>query len=134
MDQELENLDSIVRTRLTADAGCGKKAVRKRRSRCGRRSPLKSFYKPERPFVHIDIRTRGLENTDKILNKYFSNTFQIQTTYKEISVDGPPNERIYKMCVLDQNGNVLAEGEGRSKKKAEQQAAKNSLLKLGVIS
>ena len=67
------------------------------------------------------------------LNKYFSNTFQIQTTYKEISVEGPPNERIYKMCVLDQNGQLLAEGEGRSKKKAEQQAAKNSLIKLGII-
>ena len=64
------------------------------------------------------------------LNKYFGNTFQIQTTYKEISVEGPPNERIYKMCVLDQNGQTLAEGEGRSKKKAEQQAAKNSLLKI----
>lgn len=68
------------------------------------------------------------------LNKYFSNTFQIQTVYKEISIEGPPNERIYKMCVLDQNGQLLAEGEGRSKKKAEQQAAKNSLLKLGIIS
>ena len=34
------------------------------------------------------------------LNKYFSDTFQIQTTYKEISVEGPPNERNYKTCVF----------------------------------
>ena len=62
------------------------------------------------------------------LNKYFSDTFQIQTTYKEISVEGPPNERNYKTCVWF-NSNHFFEGEGRSKKKAEQQAAKNSLLK-----
>ena len=40
---------------------------------------------------------------------------------------------IIRLVFLDQNGKPLAEGEGRSKKKAEQQAAKNSLLKLGII-
>ena len=67
------------------------------------------------------------------LNKYFSNTFQIQTTYKEISVEGPPNERIYKMCVLDENGQLLLKEKGVLKESRAASCQKFS-HKLGINS
>ena len=43
------------------------------------------------------------------------------------------NERIFTMAVLDINGDIFTQGEGTSKKKAEQSASKLALIKLNVI-
>jgi ribonuclease-3 len=42
-------------------------------------------------------------------------------------------KRIFKMCVKDNDGNNIGFGFGSSKKKGEQEAAKNALIKYGVI-
>ena len=42
-------------------------------------------------------------------------------------------KRIFKMCVKDNDGNNIGFGCGSSKKKGEQEAAKNALIKYGVI-
>ena len=42
-------------------------------------------------------------------------------------------KRIFKMYVKDNDGNIIGTGCGSSKKKGEQEAAKNALIKYGVI-
>jgi ribonuclease III len=44
------------------------------------------------------------------------------------------NKKEFTMCVKDNNGKIIGIGSGTSKKKGEQGAAHNALIKLGVIS
>jgi ribonuclease-3 len=50
-------------------------------------------------------------------------------TYAEISVEGPPHERRFT-CAAMIEGEELGRGEGRTKKAAEQQAAREALARL----
>ena len=52
--------------------------------------------------------------------------------YVTVSQSGPAHDRTFKVQVLF-NGIVLGEGEGKSKKKAEEMAAKSALSKRSVI-
>jgi ribonuclease-3 len=52
-----------------------------------------------------------------------------QVTYAEISVEGPPHDRRF-MCAAVIGGEELGRGEGRTKKAAEQEAARETLAKL----
>jgi ribonuclease III len=50
-------------------------------------------------------------------------------TYVEISVDGPPHERRFT-CAAVIDGEELGRGEGHSKKAAEQEAARQALVRV----
>lgn len=50
-------------------------------------------------------------------------------TYTEISVEGPPHDRRFT-CAAIIDGEELGRGEGRTKKAAEQEAAREALAKL----
>jgi ribonuclease III len=52
-----------------------------------------------------------------------------QVTYTEISVDGPPHDRRFTCAALI-DGEELGRGEGRTKKAAEQEAARETLARL----
>ena len=52
-----------------------------------------------------------------------------QVVYTEISVEGPPHERRFT-CAAVIDGEELGRGEGRTKKAAEQEAAREALAKL----
>ena len=52
-----------------------------------------------------------------------------QVMYTEISVEGPPHERRFT-CAAIIDGEELGRGEGRTKKAAEQEAAREALDKL----
>jgi ribonuclease-3 len=54
-----------------------------------------------------------------------------QVTYVEISVDGPPHERRFT-CAAIIDGEELGRGDGRTKKAAEQEAAREALGKLDL--
>lgn len=54
-----------------------------------------------------------------------------QVVYTVLEVEGPPHERRFT-CAAAVNGEELGVGSGRSKKAAEQEAAKQALEKLGV--
>ena len=56
-----------------------------------------------------------------------------QVTYTEISVEGPPHERRFT-CAAIIDGEELGRGEGRTKKAAEQEAAREALSKLDADS
>jgi ribonuclease III len=52
-----------------------------------------------------------------------------QVTYAEISVEGPPHDRRFTCAALI-GGEELGRGEGRTKKAAEQEAARETLTRL----
>lgn len=84
---------------------------------------------------HIDFSELILKDynyKDQLL-RYFQQKYQQTPKYKEVLVEGPPHDRIFTMAVIDTSGMIISEGTERSKKKAEQLASLNALIKLGVI-
>jgi ribonuclease-3 len=90
----------------------------------------------------INVIEKYVDFSDLILNdynfkdklmKYFQQNFSEIPKYKEILVEGPSNDRYYTMCVTRADESILAYGKDRTKKKAEQKASKNALIKLGII-
>ena len=72
------------------------------------------------------------ENLTSIFDKVVLENISYEK-YKEILVEGPPNDRYFTMCVYRKDDSILAYGRERTKKKAEQLASKNALIKLSVI-
>ena len=90
----------------------------------------------------INVIEKYVDFSDLILNdynykdklmKYFQQNFREIPKYKEILVEGPSNDRYYTMCVTRSDESILAYGKDRTKKKAEQKASKNALIKMGLI-
>jgi len=90
----------------------------------------------------ISIIEKFVDFSDLILNdynykdqlmRYFQQKFKHTPKYKEILVEGPPNNRSFTMCVMKNDNTVLAYGKEKSKKKAEQLASKNALINMGLI-
>lgn len=72
-------------------------------------------------------------NYKDILQRHYQALHQTTPMYIEISIEGPPNNRIFTMGVLDINGKQIGRGIGNSKKKAEQLASYEALKILGKI-
>ena len=90
----------------------------------------------------ISIIEELIDFSDLILNdynfkdqllRYFQQNFQQTPKYKQILVEGPPHERFFTMAVLKNEDEIVAYGKEKSKKKAEQIASKNALIKYGAI-
>lgn len=82
--------------------------------------PLERIDTPE--MVH-DFKSRLQEFTQK-MNR-------MMPRYRLVDEKGPPHERRF-VVEIAYNGRILARGEGRSKKEAEQRAAREALLCLEV--
>jgi len=83
--------------------------------------------------VGLSIIVPYIENKDIMLFKDYKSTLQeaVQTDKKSLEYElleesGPAHNKTFKMCVKV-DGIVLGEGVGASKKRAEQEAAKNAL-------
>jgi ribonuclease III len=81
---------------------------------------------------HVDFSELIIKNNNykEQLNKYFSETYHTSINFSEASVDGGLNDRLYTVNVLDNKSNIIGTGIGKSKKKAEQYACKDTLIKL----
>ena len=71
-------------------------------------------------------------NYKEQLMKYMQNKFSIYPKYKQLGVEGASNNRLFTVGVLN-NETILAYGKAKTKKKAEQEASKNALIKYNVI-
>jgi len=83
-------------------------------------SSLQAIGSPE---MTQDFKSRLQEFTQK--------SFKAVPKYRLVQEDGPPHDRRFSV-VLTHDGQILAQGWGKSKKEAEQCAAREALLKLGV--
>jgi len=79
-----------------------------------------------------DMVLRDFNYKEQLL-KYYQSEFNSVVKYIDVSTDGEPNDKIYKTGVLDIDGNIISIGIGKSKKKAEQEAAKNALIHYDVV-
>ena len=84
--------------------------------------------------THLDFSELVMKNTNykEQLNRYFQETYGCQIIFSEPTIDGGLSDKIYYVNILDKNGNTIGKGLGKSKKKAEQNACKNALEKLGI--
>jgi ribonuclease III len=84
---------------------------------------------------HVDFSELILKNTNykEMLNKYFNETYEMPINFSSPTVEGGLNDRLYTVEVLDDNNVVIGTGVGKSKKKAEQYACKDTLLNLKII-
>jgi ribonuclease-3 len=84
---------------------------------------------------YVDFSALILKNNNykEMLNKYFNETYQSPINFSEPMVDGGLNDRLYTVNVCDNNHNIIGTGVGKSKKKAEQYACKDSLINLNII-
>lgn len=93
----------------------------------------------------VTVMEKALDLTDMIMNddnykdqlmRFYQKKFDGQfPKYHQISVEIPENGRgkIFHMGVNDTLGNLVGKGEAKSKKEAEQIAAKNALIHFEVI-
>jgi ribonuclease-3 len=72
------------------------------------------------------LARRSLRNYKSRLQELIQARFKSPPRYRILEVDGPDHDRLFKVAVT-YNGEVLGTGEGRSKKVAEQEAAKMAL-------
>ncbi len=73
------------------------------------------------------------ENYKEQLLQFYQKEFKITPEYISISVEGPPQRRIFTQGVLDKDGNIISKGIGKSKSDAEQQSSMYALKYFGVI-
>ena len=83
----------------------------------------------------VDFEDLVLNDTNykDVLMKYFQNKYSKAPQYIQISLDGPPNHRVFTMGVSDHHGKILGQGRESSKKKAEQIASREALIALGEL-
>ncbi|OGK28578.1 ribonuclease III [Candidatus Roizmanbacteria bacterium RIFCSPHIGHO2_02_FULL_40_9] len=79
-----------------------------------------------------DIISKKLYLPSKnILQEYYQDRFKKLPVYKVLAEKGPEHDKIYEVGVYHENI-FLAKGSGKSKKHAEEQAAREALQKLGI--
>lgn len=84
---------------------------------------------------HVDFSELILKqsNYKEMLNKYFSDTYDSSIIFSDPKVEGGLNDRLYTVNVLDDEYKIMGTGIGKSKKKAEQYACKDTLINLKII-
>ncbi len=87
------------------------------------------------PYIKEMLETvskTGTEDYKSRLQRIVQQTPEEVLTYKLVGEDGPPHDRTFSYEVY-LNSNLLGKGEGRSKREAEQAAAREALILLGEL-
>ena len=71
-------------------------------------------------------------NAKAVLQEYTQSLTKELPEYEVVSITGPAHKPVFKVQVKYEN-KILALGEGKSKKEAEQNAAYQACLTLGII-
>jgi ribonuclease-3 len=87
-------------------------------------------FEPE--FDHLDERTLTLANPKTALQEAAQAQGLPVPEYREHGVTGPDHQRMWVFHV-SWDGEEIARGEGRSKRDAQQQAARRALIRLGLV-
>jgi dsRNA-specific ribonuclease len=79
---------------------------------------------------NVQIIIEDTNYKDQLLRK-FQALYHVPPRYKEITVVGPPHDRIFTMGVVDPQDRILTTATARNKKVAEQEASRAALELLG---
>jgi ribonuclease-3 len=80
----------------------------------------------------LDERTLTLANPKTALQEAAQGQGLAVPHYHEIGVTGPDHQRLWVFEVT-WDGDIIARGEGRTKREAQQQAARRALIRLGLV-
>lgn len=85
-------------------------------------------------FPKIDeiVRSQTYKDYKSRFQELSQEQFDRTPEYKELAFRGPDHDRIFLMGAFV-NGKEMGSGEGSSKQKAEQAAAKDALVKMGIL-
>jgi len=86
----------------------------------------------ETEIEYSEILYKDTNYKDQLLRFYHQNKWSYPQ-YVQLSADGLPNKRVFIMGVKDPHGNVIAQGKGSSKQKAEQIASMLALHHYNII-
>jgi ribonuclease III len=79
------------------------------------------------PLIEMTGTNELVHDYKSLLQEYTQQTHNTLPRYRLAMESGPPHDRTFKM-VLTLKGEILAEGKGKSKKEAEQKAAKKAFF------
>ncbi len=82
--------------------------------------------------LHLVARGEYVKDYKTVLQEVVQKKNDSKITYEIISENGPDHNKLFEVIVLV-NTDLFGKGLGKSKKEAEQYAAKQALVKLGVI-
>ena len=93
---------------------------------------VKSFLLPRLIRMLETVSKNGNEDYKSMLQRIVQQTPEEKLYYVEKGEEGPPHDRVFYFDVF-LNSNLLGTGAGRTKREAEQQAAKHALILLGEL-
>ena len=93
---------------------------------------VKAFLLPRLVRMLDTVSKKGIEDYKSMLQRIVQQTPEEKLFYTEKGEEGPPHDRIFHFEVY-LNSNLLGTGKGRTKREAEQQAAKHALILLGEL-
>ncbi|GHU53386.1 ribonuclease 3 [Clostridia bacterium] len=96
---------------------------------------LDGGYKSAEKFILGFVKDKQIETTDykSLLQEVVQRNPEENVDYFVVSENGPDHDKIFNVEVR-LNSNVIGTGAGKTKKQAEQQAAKEALKLMGVVS
>jgi ribonuclease-3 len=84
------------------------------------------------PMIDQAARSGHQQNFKSVLQQHAQQHFEGPPTYRVIDEKGPDHAKAFKIAV-ELNGDLYEASWGQSKKQAEQQAALNALIELGLV-
>ncbi|MBQ1963178.1 MAG: ribonuclease III [Clostridia bacterium] len=93
---------------------------------------VKSFLLPRLIRMLEAVSKNGNEDYKSMLQRIVQQTPEEKLYYVEKGEEGPPHDRVFYFDAF-LNSNLLGTGAGRTKREAEQQAAKHALILLGEL-
>ena len=93
---------------------------------------VREFLLPRLKRMLETVSRRGTEDYKSMLQRIVQQTPEEQLRYEERGEEGPPHDRVFHFAVY-LNSNLLGSGSGRTKREAEQEAARRALIALGEL-
>lgn len=75
------------------------------------------------------VGSQGLKDTKSMLQEFMQEKYKVSPDYRVLDEQGPDHDKVYTSGVF-LNGELVANGTGRSKQEAEKDAAQRALQKL----
>ena len=93
---------------------------------------VRKFLLPKLQKALVSVEKKGTEDYKSRLQRIVQQTPEEILSYEETGEEGPPHDRVFYFSVY-LNSNLLGKGKGRTKREAEQEAAKQALIILGEL-
>ena len=93
---------------------------------------VRAFLLPKLIGMLENVTKTGTEDYKSRLQRIVQQTPEEKLSYEETAEEGPPHNRVFYFSVY-LNSNLLGQGKGRTKREAEQEAARKALILLGEL-